>query len=180
MPIKSGFNFDKGTNRKRTQRKLKIGVNFTNILRAAFTSADPNSAKKDSKVKQLFALLGAARINTLMKLTPGKHANGDISRDGNQCLVKKFNVGKKNKFEWKEINLECFFYQIVKIIRAKICYSSSFIWWDMRTKLIKMVCFYSIVAFEYNSYPFIHSMFVYSFPLLFVANASRPKIRHNS
>ena len=94
MPIKSGFNFDKGTNRKRTQRKLKIGVNFTNILRAAFTSADPNSAKKDSKVKQLFALLGAARINTLMKSTPGKHAN-DISRDGNQCLVKKFNVGKK-------------------------------------------------------------------------------------
>ena len=29
-------------------------VNFTNILRAAFTRKDPKSAKKDSQVKQLF------------------------------------------------------------------------------------------------------------------------------
>ena len=37
-------------------------VNFTNILQAAFTLADSKSAKKDSQVKQLFALLGSLSV----------------------------------------------------------------------------------------------------------------------
>ena len=37
----------------------RAGVNFTNILRAAFAHTDLKSAKKDSQVKQLFALSGS-------------------------------------------------------------------------------------------------------------------------
>ena len=50
------------------------GVNFINILRAAFMPADPKSAKKDSQVNQLFALLGSVSVKaahrTLMILNP--------------------------------------------------------------------------------------------------------------
>ena len=50
------------------------GVNFTNILRAAFTRADPKSAKKTVKLSSFIALLGSARVKaarrTLVKLTP--------------------------------------------------------------------------------------------------------------
>ena len=38
------------------------GVKFTNILCAAFTRKDSKSKKKDSPVKQFFALLGSARV----------------------------------------------------------------------------------------------------------------------
>ena len=38
------------------------GVNFINILCAAFMRADPKSAKKDSQVKQRFELLGSVCI----------------------------------------------------------------------------------------------------------------------
>jgi len=48
-----------GDNLKRlTDRGTISGVNFTNILRAAFMHADPNSAKK----KLFFALLGSACV----------------------------------------------------------------------------------------------------------------------
>jgi len=52
------------------------GVDFINILQAAFTCKDPGSAKKYSQVDSLFfALLGSARAKaarkTLVKLTPG-------------------------------------------------------------------------------------------------------------
>ena len=43
------------------------GVNFTNILRAAFTHADPKRPKKDSQFKQLFALLGSAGVKAALK-----------------------------------------------------------------------------------------------------------------
>ena len=39
--------------------KLTPGVNFTNILRVAFTLGDPKSAKKDNQVMQPFALSGS-------------------------------------------------------------------------------------------------------------------------
>ena len=52
-----------------------FGVNFTKILRAAFTLADPKSAKKVLNLTVLFALLVSAGVKaaykTLMKLTPG-------------------------------------------------------------------------------------------------------------
>ncbi len=52
------------------------GVNFINILRAAFTRADPESAKKTVKLLVCFTLLGSALVKaarrTLMKLTPGQ------------------------------------------------------------------------------------------------------------
>ena len=54
------------------------GVNFTNILRAAFRHADPKSAKKTVRLSSFFALLGSGRIKaarrTLVKLTPARPA----------------------------------------------------------------------------------------------------------
>ena len=51
------------------------GVNFTNVLQAAFTLADPKSAKKSLKLSSFIALLGSVRVKavrrTLVKLTPG-------------------------------------------------------------------------------------------------------------
>jgi len=38
------------------------GVNFTNILRAAFTHADPKSARKTDGLTEVLALLGSLRI----------------------------------------------------------------------------------------------------------------------
>ena len=43
------------------------GVNFTNNLLAAFIYKDPKSAKKDSQARQLFALLGSARVKAACK-----------------------------------------------------------------------------------------------------------------
>jgi len=54
--------------------KLTPGVNFTNIIWAAFTHADPQSAKKTVKLSVFFALSGSAHAKagrkTMMKLTP--------------------------------------------------------------------------------------------------------------
>jgi len=51
------------------------GVNFTNILHPAFTSADPKSVKIQLSCQYLFSLLGSVRIKAarkmLFKLTPG-------------------------------------------------------------------------------------------------------------
>ena len=53
---------------------FRPGVNFINVLRAAFTHADPESAKKTVKSSSFFALLGSARVKAarrmLMKLNP--------------------------------------------------------------------------------------------------------------
>ena len=50
------------------------GVNFTNILRAAFMRKDPKSAKKLLNLTFFFALLGSAHVKDackmLVKLTP--------------------------------------------------------------------------------------------------------------
>ena len=54
--------------------KHRSGVNFTNVLRAAFMPADTKSAKKAVKLSSFFALLGSAIVKaahrTLVKLTP--------------------------------------------------------------------------------------------------------------
>jgi len=51
------------------------GLNFINVLRTAFTQADPESVKFQLSRQHLFTLLGSASIKaagrTLMKLTPG-------------------------------------------------------------------------------------------------------------
>ena len=47
--------------------KLTPGVNFTNVLRATFMCADPKSAKKTVKSKQLFALSGSASVKAACK-----------------------------------------------------------------------------------------------------------------
>ena len=44
------------------------GVNFATILRAAFTRADPKSAKKTVKLSSFFALLGSAREKAAYKM----------------------------------------------------------------------------------------------------------------
>ena len=50
------------------------GVNFINVLRAAFTCTDPKSAKKTVKSSSFFALSGSsivkAALRMLVKLTP--------------------------------------------------------------------------------------------------------------
>jgi hypothetical protein len=55
--------------------KLTPGINFTYILRAAFTFEDPKFAKIQSSHQYLFALLGSPHVKAvckmLMKLTPG-------------------------------------------------------------------------------------------------------------
>ena len=51
------------------------GVNFTNVLRAAFALVDTKSAKKTVRLNSFFALLGSASVKaarrTLVKLNPG-------------------------------------------------------------------------------------------------------------
>jgi len=51
------------------------GVDFINILQAAFTFADPKSAKKTGNLMVFFARWGSggvkAACRTLMKMTPG-------------------------------------------------------------------------------------------------------------
>jgi len=55
--------------------KLITGVNFTNLICAAFTLADPKSIKNQLSCQYLFTLLGSEHVKVahrmLMKLTPG-------------------------------------------------------------------------------------------------------------
>jgi len=55
--------------------KYRFDFDITNILRAAFTQADPKSAKNTVRLSVLFALLGSVPLKAshkmLMKLTPG-------------------------------------------------------------------------------------------------------------
>jgi len=44
------------------------GVDFTNILRKAYTHADPKSTKNTLKQSVLFALLGSARVKAWHKM----------------------------------------------------------------------------------------------------------------
>ncbi len=59
----------------RTLMKLSLGVNFTNVLRAAFTLVDPKSVKKIDQLTVFFTLLGSACVKAvrrmLVKLSPG-------------------------------------------------------------------------------------------------------------
>jgi len=56
--------------------------NFINVLRAAFTRADPESVKFQLSCQYHFTLLGSAHIKdarkTLMKLTPGVEEHGGL------------------------------------------------------------------------------------------------------
>ncbi len=56
------------------------GVNCINIIRATFTSTDPESTKKTVKLSVFFVLSGSAHIKfaskMLMKLTPGASLPG--------------------------------------------------------------------------------------------------------
>ena len=77
----------------KTLMKLRPRGNFTYILLAAFTSADPKSAKRQSSHRYLFALMGylyAQKLfigRTLMKLRPELELNG-VERD-NKVIRKK-------------------------------------------------------------------------------------------
>ena len=62
------------TGQENKDNYIGTGVNFTNILRAAFTRADPKSAIKLLILTVFFALLGSVRIKAarrmLVKLRP--------------------------------------------------------------------------------------------------------------
>jgi len=47
--------------------KLSPGVNCINVLQAAFTHADPESAKKIDNLTVFFALLGSAHAKAAQK-----------------------------------------------------------------------------------------------------------------
>jgi len=57
---------------EKAARKMLVkstpGVNFTNILRAAFTTADPKSAKNTLKTSVFFALLGSESVKAFHKM----------------------------------------------------------------------------------------------------------------
>ena len=60
---------NKKRNKDRTERRMmEPGVNFTNILQAAFTRADPKSAKKLLNLTVYFALLGPARVKAARRM----------------------------------------------------------------------------------------------------------------
>jgi len=64
-------------------KKLQTsGVNFTNILQAALTKADPKRAKKLSSHQSLFALLGFSRAKAACKMLV-KSAPGICYKKGN-------------------------------------------------------------------------------------------------
>ena len=69
----------------------KPGVNFTNVLRAAYTQADPKSAIKLINLTVFFALLGSTRVKAtcrmLVKLTPEIHL---FKRGMKKRVVKTF------------------------------------------------------------------------------------------
>ncbi len=60
---------------ERSNGTRRTGVNFINILRAAFMHADPESVKKIDNLTVFFTLLGSARVKVvcrmLIKLSPG-------------------------------------------------------------------------------------------------------------
>jgi hypothetical protein len=53
---------------------MSTGVNFTNVLQAAFTCADSKAQNKTDKLTVFFVLLGSARVKAarrvLMKSNP--------------------------------------------------------------------------------------------------------------
>jgi len=53
---------------KQNLQFFSSGVNFTNILRTAFTNADPKSRKKTDGLTVFFALLGSAHIKAAHKM----------------------------------------------------------------------------------------------------------------
>jgi len=64
-----------------------LGVNFINIIQAAFARADPKSAKNTNNLIVFFVLLGSVLIKaacgTLMKLRPGRSCAGGGGNDFN-------------------------------------------------------------------------------------------------
>ena len=75
---------------------MASGVNFTNILGAAFTRVDPKGAKKTVKLSSFIALLGSARIKaarrTLVKLTPDIFLRNDKTTPDARSVTKLLNV----------------------------------------------------------------------------------------
>jgi len=59
--------------------KLSPGINLINILRKAFTYADPKSAKKTVGLTIVFALSGSARVKASLQEWPkyGPRAKSD-------------------------------------------------------------------------------------------------------
>jgi len=71
---------DEGASEKDRSGSERPGVNFINILRAAFTEVGPKNAKRHWRLTVFIANLGSSRVKaarkTLMKLSP-KEEDGD-------------------------------------------------------------------------------------------------------
>jgi len=87
--------------------KLTPGVNFINVLRAAFAHADTRSIKNAVKSSVSFNLLGSAHIKaarrTLMNLTPGVTLHFDFPKNKLFSLKKQDKIQKYCSKFWKNV-----------------------------------------------------------------------------
>jgi len=90
-------------NGSRSRGSWSPGLNFINILRTAFTLADPKSVKKTVKLSIFFTLLGSTNVKavrrTLMNLSPGSWSPGSRSRDCRPTRHKR--RPKSSRCDWK-------------------------------------------------------------------------------
>jgi hypothetical protein len=94
------------------------GVDFINILQAAFARADPKIAKNIDCFNAFFALMGSAHMKalpeTLMKLTPDRHC-----RSGSTCFGPFFSHRNKGFLNMKQIIKKIYlktFFSFLKLI----------------------------------------------------------------
>jgi len=69
------------------------GVNFTNVLRAAFMLLGPESVKNTVKLQFLFTLSGSLRVKavhrTLMNLSPCAEKAGEMDKKNHKTSARK-------------------------------------------------------------------------------------------
>jgi len=73
------------------------GVNFTNVLRAAFTRADPKSAKKLLNLTVFFALLGSACVKAACRTLMKFHHHFISSFGANRFTLNSLAYGEYSK-----------------------------------------------------------------------------------
>ncbi len=83
------------------------GVNFTNVLQAAFMLIDPESIKKIDNLTVFFTLLGSARVKAvrrmLMKLSLGKPNHFQTCKKGSSDSKSEIFEVEKMLLELKKL-----------------------------------------------------------------------------
>ncbi len=93
--------------------KVRHGVNFINVLQAAFTHTDPKSTKKTVKLSVYFVLLGSERTKAahrmLMKLTTGICFTNCPSDHCLHCSVSPTKLGQNLPVNSNNCEIPCGF-----------------------------------------------------------------------